>query len=83
MLVASTVLSSKYCHLVKFYGQICRLPKADAFECGVDISSGFVTGGQDAKRGQFPFAALLGYEDQKKTSETGIIYLCGATLINR
>ena len=60
-----------------------RLPKSDSFDCGVDTSSGFVTGGQDAKRGQFPFAALLGYEDLKERSASGIVYLCGGTLINR
>ncbi len=60
-----------------------RLPKSDTFECGSDVSSGFITGGQEAKRGQFPFAALLGYEDLKGRSPTGIVYLCGATLINR
>ena len=60
-----------------------RLPKSDASECGSDISSGFITGGHDAKRGQYPFAALLGYKDLKGTTSTGVIYLCGGSLINR
>ncbi len=30
-------------------------------ECGFDVSSGFVVGGKDAKRGEFPFMALIGY----------------------
>ena len=60
-----------------------RLPKSTSFECGTDLSSGFITSGQDAKRGQFPFAALLGYEDLKGRAPNGIIYLCGGSLINR
>lgn len=40
-------------------------------------------GGDDAKLGEFPFVALLGYEDLREASPRGIVYLCGGTLVNR
>jgi hypothetical protein len=40
------------------------LPEAETFECGQRLSSGFILGGEDAKRGEFPFVAALGYKTE-------------------
>ena len=37
------------------------LPVESGFGCGARLSSGFILGGEDAKRGEFPFIATLGY----------------------
>ena len=37
------------------------LPDADNLECGYRTSVGYIIGGETAKRGEFPFTALLGY----------------------
>ena len=44
-----------------------------------NIFSGFIVGGEDAKRGDYPFAAALGI----RTSTGKIIFACGGALINR
>ncbi len=36
------------CTLIYIQQSILRLPKSNAFECGSDVSSGFITGGQEA-----------------------------------
>jgi hypothetical protein len=38
------------------------LPTQDSFKCGVRLASGFILGGENAKRGEFPFIAALGYK---------------------
>ncbi len=30
--------------------------------CGIPLDSGFILGGEDAKRGNYPFIAVLGYD---------------------
>ena len=41
-----------------------RLPSEAAFECGYRLNVGYIIGGEQAVRGEFPFIALLGYVDQ-------------------
>ena len=41
------------------------LPLETNFMCGVRLASGFILGGQDAKRGEFPFIAALGYRSSQ------------------
>jgi hypothetical protein len=41
------------------------LPVETNFMCGVRLASGFILGGQDAKRGDFPFIAALGYKSSQ------------------
>ena len=38
--------------------------------CGLNNGVGFVIGGQDAKRGAFPFMALLGYRGEGPSINT-------------
>ena len=38
--------------------------------CGLNNGVGFVVGGQDAKRGAFPFVALLGYRGEEPSIDT-------------
>ena len=40
------------------------LPSEAAFECGYRLNVGYIIGGEQAVRGEFPFIALLGYVDQ-------------------
>ena len=51
--------------------------------CGKSLAQslrqGRIVGGEDAKIGELPFMALLGYHK----AELGIVYQCGGTLINR
>ena len=42
--------------------------------------AGFLVGGYETSRGQFPFMALLGYPGR---GSLPIVYKCGGTLINR
>ena len=37
------------------------LPVESGFGCGSRLSSGFILGGENAKKGEFPFIAALGY----------------------
>ena len=37
------------------------LPDPDELECGYRTSVGYIIGGETAKRGEFPFTALIGY----------------------
>ena len=39
------------------------LPSEAAFECGYRLNVGYIIGGEQAVRGEFPFIALLGYID--------------------
>ena len=52
------------------------------FEFGVRI-----VGGELTKNGDFPYMALLGYRETKKSKKKGIItrtlYKCGGSLINK
>ena len=46
--------------------------------CGKSLDEGQIVGGKEAKIGEFPFMALLGYK-----AIPSVIYKCGGTLINR
>ena len=46
--------------------------------CGKSLDEGQIVGGKEAKIGEFPFMALLGYK-----ATPSVIYKCGGTLINR
>ena len=46
--------------------------------CGKSLDEGQIVGGKEAKIGELPFMALLGYRSRRK-----ILYQCGGTLINR
>ena len=41
------------------------LPEPESGLCGMPIGTGFIVGGEDAKRGNYPFAAVLGYDFQE------------------
>ena len=47
--------------------------------CGKSLDEGQIVGGKEAKIGELPFMALLGY----RKPGLGIVYQCGGTLINR
>ena len=55
------------------------LPRHALGECGLSLDTGFIIGGSQANRGEFPFIALLGYKGQNGR----IVYKCGGSLINR
>ena len=57
-------------------------PAGDKRECGKSISGTLVVGGRDAKIGEFPWMALLGY-DPSTISGSEIFYLCGGSVINK
>ena len=38
------------------------LPEAETYSCGLRLASGFILGGEDTKRGDYPFVAVLGYD---------------------
>ena len=57
------------------------LPNGEEDGCGVRVDSGYVLGGNTAAKGEFPFAALLGYKNPG--GKRPIAYKCGGTLINR
>ena len=44
------------------------LPSEAAFECGYRLNVGYIIGGEQAVRGEFPFIALLGYVDTVRAS---------------
>lgn len=48
--------------------------------CGYRTATGFIIGGSDTKRGEFPFIAALGY---RETPSDPVKFYCGGTLINR
>ena len=52
--------------------------------CELDnsLKSGFIIGGEKAKIGEFPFMALLGY-DNTFNRKKEFVYKCGGSLINR
>ena len=47
-------------------------------DCGHPTASGFISGGEAAKKGAYPFVALLGIKHGNR-----MIYHCGGALINR
>ena len=51
-------------------------------ELGTSLQSGFIIGGERAKIGEFPFMALLGYENTFNRKKE-FVYKCGGSLINR
>ena len=56
------------------------IPSPDNDGCGFQTNVGFILGGSDASRGEFPGSALLGYTG---FGDGRIYYLCGGSLINR
>ncbi len=50
---------------------------------GYKLNTGYILGGVDAARGEFPFAVLLGYKNAHRASKHPILYRCGGSLINR
>jgi len=58
------------------------LPNPELEECGYSLQSGFIIGGERAKIGEFPFMALLGYENTFNRKKE-FVYKCGGSLINR
>lgn len=55
-------------------------PIPDNGTCGYTAGAGYIVGGEEAIRGEFPFLAALGY---KKNSRSKIKFKCGGALINR
>ena len=47
--------------------------------CGQYLGTGFILGGEYAKRGELPYQAALGYRNRGGK----IKYNCGGTMINR
>ena len=60
--------------LKKFVITYCELDNS--------LQSGFIIGGDKAKIGEFPFMALLGYENTFNRKKE-FVYKCGGSLINR
>ena len=58
------------------------LPKNSEGECGLETSTGYIVGGRNAKQGEFPYAAALGYMYLAK-KDAKVLYICAGTLINR
>ena len=57
-------------------------PNGDKAECGERIGSANIVGGKTAKRGDYPWMALIGY-DPPQRSGSDIFYLCGGSVINK
>ena len=57
-------------------------PNSTIEECGTRISLTNIVGGTTAKRGDYPFIALIGY-DPPQLSGSEIFYTCGGSLINK
>jgi len=57
-------------------------PNSDNEECGTRISLTNIVGGKTAKRGDYPFIALIGY-DPPLAPGSDIFYTCGGSLINK
>ena len=53
------------------------LPSSEKGECGRRLTNELIVGGTDAKLGEFPYMALLGYVIDEK-----MLYLCGGSVIN-
>eukprot|EP00095_Tigriopus_kingsejongensis_P004780 maker-scaffold77_size404793-snap-gene-2.16 protein:Tk04780 transcript:maker-scaffold77_size404793-snap-gene-2.16-mRNA-1 annotation:"serine protease easter precursor" len=53
----------------------------DLENCGRNDDTQFIVGGHDAKPGEFPFAATIGY-DTETSDGRKIVYKCGGSLIN-
>jgi hypothetical protein len=45
---------------------------AENNECGDSLSTGFILGGEDTKRGDYPFIAALGFEMRQGEKKTFI-----------
>lgn len=56
------------------------LPDHAKSECGFYTNVGYIVGGEQALRGEFPFAVLLGYNEP---GYDNLHYKCGGALINR
>lgn len=54
----------------------------DLQDCGSNDAAAFVVGGEDARPGEFPFAAAIGYKTDTPLGEK-VVYKCGGSLINR
>ncbi|XP_059099366.1 phenoloxidase-activating factor 3-like isoform X1 [Tigriopus californicus] len=54
----------------------------DLMDCGSNDAAAFVVGGEDARPGEFPFAAAIGYKTDTPSGER-VVYRCGGSLINR
>ena len=57
------------------------LPLAGKGQCGKSTGAALIHQGDDATPGEFPFAALLGYESPKDPGK--LFYTCGGTVINK
>jgi len=57
------------------------LPLAGKGQCGKSTGAALIHAGDDATPGEFPFAALLGYESPKDPGK--LFYTCGGTFINK
>ena len=53
------------------------IPSPKNGECGARLTSETVIGGDDAKLGEFPYIALLGY-----FLNGDVYYLCGGSVLN-
>lgn len=56
------------------------IPDPGQQECGYQTNVGFIIGGSQALRGEYPFAAVLGFTG---FGDGRTYYLCGGSLINR
>jgi len=54
------------------------LAEAESQKCGFRLASGFILGGEDTKRGDYPFVAVLGYD---RPSGCGLLNVFYATKI--
>ena len=57
------------------------MPKSDSGECGKPTYIGNIVGGKNAKLGDFPHMALLGYDKEGDGKIDG--YRCGGSVINK
>ena len=55
-------------------------PDPNQGECGTNLVSSSIVGGKEAKPGEFPYMALLGFRNT--AAKNDIIYVCGGSVIN-
>ena len=55
-------------------------PRAENKECGTRATYTNIRGGKNAKHGEFPYMALLGFNS---VAGRGIIFQCGGSVINK
>lgn len=60
----------------------CWKPDAIRAECGTTINDQNIVGGRLAKLGDFPYMAIIGY-DNKKGEGQDVNYECGGSVINK